>query len=336
LELDGCEVIPSMAAGLAMVGPVPGPVGGSTGGRRAEDLIADADRAMRGAKWLGGGRYAFAAGRPSTGGEGRLMLVTQLIHAIRRSEFELFYQPIVRTADGRLHGFEALIRWRHPKRGLLPPGAFIGVVEETGLILPVGSWVLEQAARQMAEWGRTIAGADRLQVSVNVSARQFMNHDLPGEVAAVLGRSALAPQQLKLEITESLIMNDPDHAERSLQALKTLGVQLALDDFGTGYSSLSYLDRFPFDVLKIDRSFVVAMLHRHETMTVVQAICMLASNLGLDLVGEGVESQLEADALERLGCRWSQGYLFGRPMAAEDAAALIHRNAALPAPAPAA
>ncbi|WP_298371170.1 EAL domain-containing protein [Azospirillum sp.] len=319
LILDGCEVIPSMAAGLTMV----------SDDRRAEDLIADADRAMRGAKWLGGGRYEFTVHRPPLSGEGRLMLVTQLIHAIRRNEFELFYQPIVSTADARLHGFEALIRWRHPHRGLLAPGAFIGVVEETGLILPLGSWVLDRAARQLAEWGASVPGAERLQVSVNVSARQFMNHDLTGEVAAVLDRTGLAPDRLKLEITESLIMNEPDTAERLLRALKALGVHLALDDFGTGYSSLSYLDRFPFDVLKIDRSFVKAMLHRRETMTVVQAICTLASNLGMELVGEGVEAQPEADALGALGCRWSQGYLFGRPMPAQEAAALIQRSAPL-------
>ncbi len=315
LRLDGQEIIPSVAIGVAMLGWT----------RRAEDLIADADRAMRGAKWMGGGRFGFAAARPARADGSRLLLVTELIHAIQREEFELFYQPIVRTLDGRLDGFEALIRWRHPTRGLLAPGAFIGIVEETGLILPLGNWVMDRAARQLADWERTIPGSRDLQVSVNVSARQFMGHDLTGEVAAVLDRTRLDPRRLKLEITESLIMNDPDCAERSLRDLKSLGVQLALDDFGTGYSSLSYLDRFPFDVLKIDRSFVKAMLHRHETMSVVRAICTLAANLGMEVVGEGVEAVPEVEALRTLGCRWSQGYLFGQPVPADRARDLILR-----------
>ena len=323
--MDGTEVIPSAAAGLVIAG---GP------GSRAEDLIADADRAMRNAKRFGGGRFELAAGRPPSDGEGRLMLVAELVRAIERREFELHYQPIVATADGGLNGFEALIRWRHPRRGLLAPGAFIGVVEATGMIVPVGQWVMEQAAGQLALWDRAMPGAARLQVSVNVSARQFLNQDLVGDVARVLERTGLDPSRLKLEITESLIMTEPDQALQALRDLRALGVRLALDDFGTGYSSLSYLDRFPFDTLKIDRSFVNAMLHRRETMQVVRAICGLAAGLDLDTVGEGVDTPEKAEALGALGCRWSQGYLFGRPMPAADAAALIARSATPTEPRP--
>jgi diguanylate cyclase (GGDEF)-like protein len=319
--IHGCEIIPSAAAGLVY----------ADAEQRAEDLIADADRAMRRAKRLGGGRYECAVERPPSSGEGRLILITQLIHAVRRRQFELYYQPLVRTEDGALEGFEALIRWRHPQRGLLPPAAFINVVEETGLILPVGSWVMQQAAAQMAQWSRDIPGADRLHVSVNVSARQFVNNDLMQEVKTALSDSGLGMDRMKLEITESLIMNDPDGAARALRGLKDLGVRLALDDFGTGYSSLSYIDRFPFDVLKIDRSFVQSMLRRRETMTVVEVICMLASRLGLDVVGEGVEREEEAQALLGLGCRLSQGYLYGRPMPVEEATETVRRAMQAPA-----
>lgn len=318
--IAGCEVIPSAAAGVACAG----------GGRRAEDLIADADRAMRKAKWLGGGRLAVADDRPRPASGGRLALVTQLIHAVRKEQFELYYQPIVRSDGGGLAGFEALVRWRHPDRGLLAPGAFIEAAEETGLVLPLGAWVMERAVEQMTAWTRQTPAAEELHVSVNVSARQFVDNDLYAQVKRALGDGVqgggLAPGRLKLEITESLIMNDPVGASRALRSLKELGVRLALDDFGTGYSSLSYIGRFPFDVLKIDRSFVQAMLNRYEVMTVVETICALGGRLGLEMVGEGVEREEEAEALRTLGCHLSQGYLYGRPMAAADAADLIRQT----------
>ncbi|HRQ82084.1 MAG TPA: EAL domain-containing protein [Azospirillaceae bacterium] len=253
------------------------------------------------------------------------------MHAVRKEQFELHYQPIVRSGEGGLAGFEALVRWRHPERGLLAPGAFIEAAEETGLILPLGAWVMERAVEQMTAWTRQTPAATELHVSVNVSARQFVDNDLYDQVKRALeaggqGNGGLAPGRLKLEITESLIMNDPVGAARALRSLKELGVRLALDDFGTGYSSLSYIGRFPFDVLKIDRSFVQAMLNRYEVMTVVETICALGARLGLEMVGEGVEREEEAEALRGLGCHLSQGYLYGRPMTADDAAALIRQS----------
>ncbi len=316
LVVAGREIVPTLAIGLA-------PSSEGPPSRRAEDLIAKADRALRGAKRLGGGRHEIFVEGVRVDGEARLLLITQLIHAIRREEFELHYQPIVHSVDGRLAGFEALIRWRHPERGLLAPGAFIAVVETTGLILPIGTWVLEEAARQSAAWRRDYPGSSCLHMSVNVSARQFFNHDLSGQVAGIIAAHGLDPKRLKLEITESLIMTEPDHAAAELARLKTLGVLLSLDDFGTGYSSLSYLDRFPFDTLKIDRSFVSAMLTRQDSMEIVQVICQLAHRLGLDIVAEGVETAAEAVALRDLGCQCCQGYYFSRPVPAAQAERLI-------------
>jgi len=312
LIIDGREVIPSVSIGVKRVGPIAG---------RAEDHIAEADRAMRRAKGIGGGVTAIAPDRRVE--SGRLALVTELTRAVRDDGFEVFFQPIVRSVDRGVAGFEALVRWRHPERGLLSPIDFIEVAEETGLIVPIGGRVLEAAVDQFARWSEGVPGADELTVCVNVSARQFLRGDLVGDVARALERTGFEPSRLKLEVTESLIISDPDRALEILRRLRAMGTRLSLDDFGTGYSSLSYLDRFPFDTLKIDRSFVQAMLTRRETMAIVEATIGLSRALNLGVVGEGVETEAEAEALASMGVRWCQGYLFGRPMPADQVVAYL-------------
>jgi len=217
--------------------------------------------------------------------------------------------------------FEALIRWQHPSLGQISPDSFVGVAEETGLIIPIGKWVLEQACRQIAEWQRS---HDRkLSISVNLSAKQLMHPSLTGTVEEILLETGLDPKQLKLEVTESTVM---EHSERSMAVLKELdqiGILLSTDDFGTGYSSLSYLQRFPFDRMKIDRSFVDKLGSDKKSDAIVKTILMLGNNLGLEVVAEGVETAAQLELLQTLGCRLGQGYLFSRPITAEEAAKLL-------------
>ena len=237
----------------------------------------------------------------------------QLERAIENEELVLHYQPIVDLDLARVAGFEALVRWQHPERGLLGPGEFIPLAEETGLIVPLGRWVLREACRQAASW----AGAPYL--SVNVAGAQLEQPGFEDEVAAALHDGGLVPERLVLEVTESSLVGDLE-AER-LQALRRLGVRLAIDDFGTGYSSLSYLRKFPMDVLKIDRSFTRDVC---EDSALLNAIVAMGESLGLVLVPEGIEEPEQADALRALGCRLGQGFLFGRPVPAEELTGVAH------------
>lgn len=313
IECGGQELYPTISIGIAL---------GRPDYARPEELLGDADIALNHAKRGGKAQYVMFSDSMRSTVTDRLSIETGLRKAVDRGELELFYQPIIRLESEQVAGFEALMRWRHPDRGMISPGEFIPVAEETGLIVPLGRFALECGARQLVAWNRDRTGAP-LFMSVNVSNRQFVNHDLIGDVQAVIEQSGIAPALLKIEITESLIMSNPDLAAARLQELKQLGVTLSLDDFGTGYSSLSYLHRFPFDTLKIDRSFVNTMLENPESMVIVRAIAGLATNLGMDIVAEGAEEAAEVAELRKLGCLYCQGYYFGRPTPAAQASALV-------------
>jgi EAL domain-containing protein (putative c-di-GMP-specific phosphodiesterase class I) len=246
----------------------------------------------------------------------------ELSGALDAEQLELHYQPIVDVSTEQIVGFEALIRWRHPERGLVSPLEFIPLAEETGMIVPIGRWVLQEATRQAAEWqNRSPLG--RLRMSVNVSVRQFQHPDLVGDVADALRRSGLNPELLTVEITESLFAQDTEETLRKIQQLKALGVRLALDDFGTGYSSLSYLRRFPIDTLKIDKSFIDGVTTSPEGLAVVAAITQLGQTLHLEVVAEGLETAEQVETMRTLSCPLGQGYHFARPLTPGDAVKLL-------------
>jgi diguanylate cyclase (GGDEF)-like protein/PAS domain S-box-containing protein len=311
--LNGRTVFATASIGIA----------GGGDGAAAEVLVRDAETAMYRAKSRGrAGSEMFDATMQATALE-RLHLETDLRGAVEREEFELAYQPVVSLADGRIAGFEALARWRHPERGLLQPAEFISAAEDTGLIVSIGRWVLREACRQMREWNRRYGAA--LSVNVNLSPRQFADPALAADVAAALRETGLPAAFLKLEITENLLMGDAGGAAATLEELKTLGVDLCIDDFGTGYSSLSYLHRFPIDTLKVDRSFI-ARLGDGQTEQIVRTILVLARTLGMRAVAEGVETPEQADSLRAMGCEYAQGYRFSHPVAGDAAGAMIWRQ----------
>ncbi len=293
------------------------------GGGAAEDLIRCADLAMYQAKRNGKGRYETF--EPAM--QDRLMrtldLDADLRRAVERAEFVLHYQPILDLADGRVSAVEALVRWRHPERGLLPPGQFVPLAEETGLIVPIGGWVLREACRQAAAWNAARPGQPPLTVNVNLSARQLQVPDLPRFVAGVLHDVGLDPACLVLEITESLLLHDTDAMIARLQQLKLLGLRLALDDFGTGYSALAYLRRFPIDMIKIDKSFVAEMAAGREASTLPRAIVQLGRTLRLVVVAEGVETADQLTQLRDAGCQLGQGHHFAKPLAPDEVGSLL-------------
>jgi diguanylate cyclase (GGDEF)-like protein/PAS domain S-box-containing protein len=277
------------------------------GTRRPEHLLRDADAAMYRARALGAARHAVFDRSMHAEALRRLQLETELRRAVDRGEFRLFYQPVVELETGRTRGWEALLRWDHPERGCVGPDEFIGAAEDTGLIIPLGRWVLGEACRQLRAWQNGVAGEEPLFVCVNLSARQFLDPWLPAQVQAAVSEAGLPPGSLKLELTESTVMRDPQSAAALLRAL---GIQIYLDDFGTGYSSLSHLHQLPLDGLKIDRSFVRGTLDT----AVVQTILTLASSLGVGVVAEGIEEAGQLAALRGMGCRLGQGFLFSRPV----------------------
>jgi diguanylate cyclase (GGDEF)-like protein/PAS domain S-box-containing protein len=285
-------------------------------------LLRAADMAMYVAKTSGKSRCEVFQPAHHAARLQRDELRAALHEALDGGQLELHYQPIVDVVSSDIAGFEALLRWRHPERGLVPPLEFIGLAEETGLIVPIGRWVLQEATRQAARW-QPLAPTGRLRMSVNVSVRQFQHPDLVRDVRDALRRSGLDPQLLTLEITESLLVADTDGTARKLQEIRELGVRLALDDFGTGYSSLSYLRRFPIDTLKIDKSFVDGVLGSSEGHAVVAAITSLGQTLRLEVVAEGLETAEQVEALSRLGCPLGQGYHFARPLPPQEAAGLL-------------
>jgi EAL domain-containing protein (putative c-di-GMP-specific phosphodiesterase class I) len=252
----------------------------------------------------------------------RLTLESELRRALDRDEIKIFYQPIVRLEDRTVAGFEALARWDHPKMGRLSPAEFISVAEEIGLIVDLGLFALERTARQLAIWQRAVPSRVPIFASVNVSSRQLLRHDLIQDVRTVLARSGLIRGTLKLELTESLVMENPELTAQMLQRIKELGAGLALDDFGTGHSSLAYLQRFPFDTIKIDQSFVRTS-SRGTRPVILRSIIALAHDLGMEVVAEGAETDSDAVELYQLGCEYVQGFLFGEAMPAEAARELL-------------
>jgi diguanylate cyclase (GGDEF)-like protein len=285
-------------------------------GGTADALLERADIAMYYAKDKGRNNFQFHTPDMNAMVQERLRIETDLRRAIEREEFELYYQPQLDLHTGQVTGMEALIRWNHPEQGIVPPAGFIRIAEETGLIGPIGAWVLRTACARNKAWQE--AGLPHLKVAVNLSARQFTQNDLVGMVAAVLSETGLAPHCLEIELTESLVMKDVDQAISIMLELKALGVKLSLDDFGTGYSSLSYLKRFPIDVLKIDRSFVADIARDADDAAIVMSIISLAHNLKLRVIAEGVEDIEQLEYLRRNGCDEMQGYYFCRPLPPDD------------------
>ncbi len=283
------------------------------------DVIREAEVAMYHAKRAGRGGFEIYQPQMKPRSAERLMLDADLRTALERNEIELHYQPIVRLGDHSIAGFEALMRWRHPKRGLLSPSDFIPLAEETGLIVPLGRYAVERAAAELKRWQSFFPMREPLFCSVNVSARQLFRQDFFDDVIQALRRESPAHLSFKLELTESVIMQNPETTARMLGRLKEAGAGLALDDFGTGFSSLSYLQRFPFDTVKVDRSFIVDMATNKETPVILNSIIQLAHELDMSVVAEGVESQQEAQKLKAMRCEFAQGFLFGAPMDATAA-----------------
>ena len=312
--INGQGVFTTASVGIALSG---------SGYSAAEDMLGDANTAMSRAKILGKARYEMCDPTMHATATGRLRLETDLRRATEREEFLIHYQPIVSLADNHITGFEALVRWQRPEIGLVMPGGFISVAEDTGLILWIGNWVLLEACRRMCAWNMQFPCNPKFTVAVNISARQFAQPDLVSQVARILRETGLAPSCLKLELTETITMRDEERTTRILGELKKLGVRLCIDDFGTGYSSLSYLRRFALDILKIDRSFVSDMLNNTESQEIVKTILSLASNLNMQVVAEGVETAEQVRLLKSLGCEFAQGYFFSKPLEAAEVTRIL-------------
>jgi diguanylate cyclase (GGDEF)-like protein/PAS domain S-box-containing protein len=311
--LEGNEIYATVSVGIAL---------SSSGYERPEEVLRDADIAMYRAKLGGRARYEVFDRAMHRQAMGLLQLETDLRRGLERGEFLLHYQPIIALEAGALTGFEALVRWQHPTRGLLPPAEFIQVAEETGVIVPLGWWVLREACRQMTEW--YAHGADpALNISVNVSAQQFAQSDIIERIDEAIAATQIDPHRLKLEITESVMMQSAGAASTTFEDLRSRGIQLCIDDFGTGYSSLSYLHRFPIDTLKIDRSFINNLDEEGSSLELIETIVALSRILGLEAVAEGVETPEQLETVRRLGSSFAQGYLISVPLPADGVEQLI-------------
>jgi len=293
----------------------------------AEDIIRDADTAMYRAKDHGKARYEIFDTAMHTRAVTLLRLESDLRRALEKEELCVYYQPIVSLANRELYGFEALVRWRHPERGIISPDDFVPLAEETGLILPIGLQVLREACHQLRIWQQRSPANRDLIISVNLSGKQLTQPDLIERIEEVLHESQINPWHLKLEITETVVMENPELAAVTLAKLRGLGVRLSIDDFGTGYSSLSYLNRFPVDMLKIDRSFVISMNEADENLQIVKTIVTLAGNLGMQVVAEGVETEDQLEQLRSLKCQYGQGFLFSKPLDIKDVDLFILNSA---------
>jgi len=298
--VDGQELVLSASIGICTY-----PLDGD----EAQTLLSNADIAMYRAKEQGRNRHCFYAAELNKLSQERLALEAGLKHAVERNEIEVFYQPKIDFADGRVSGLEALIRWRHPARGLLMPDKFIGIAEETGLIIPIGYWTLRRVCERARQWQEHGVS---LPIAVNLSASQFHEPELVRELAGILRATGVSPSMIELEITESMVMRDPERAVAIMHALRAMGVRLSLDDFGTGHSSLGYLKRFPIDRLKVDRSFVRDLPHNGDDLAITRAVIAMAHSLRMSVVAEGVEHQQQFDLLREQGCDEFQGF-FCRP-----------------------
>lgn len=298
------------------------------GAKRREDLLEDAEIAMYHAKRFGPDRVEVYRPVMRSIGSERLGLESDLRRAVEREEIKLLFQPIMRLEDRSIAGFEALMRWDHPRHGRLSPEEFITIAEEIGLIVELGMFAMERTARQLGAWQRAMGNRAPIFASVNVSSRQLMGHDLLNDVRTVLARNEVAPGTLKLEITESMLMENPEYVAKVLQRVRALGAGLSLDDFGTGHSSLSYLQRFPFDTIKVDRSFV-RQNGNGARPVILRSIVALAHDLGMEVVAEGAETDEDARELTELGCEYAQGFLFGRPMTPDEARRLLAKQSVM-------
>jgi len=317
LSIGGYEHATSASIGVAL----------STGAsEQPEYVLRSADIAMYRAKNTGRGRYEMFDRAMHAEALTRLQIETDLRHAFERDEFFLHYQPIVSIAEGRIVGAEALIRWRHFERGIVSPATFVPVAEDTGLVVPLGRWVLKEACRQAREW-QSYGTAGHFGISVNLSVREFAQPDLVRAVAAILEETGLSPSSLKIEITESAIIGQKHPAIETVEQLRALGVGIHLDDFGTGYSALSYLHRLPLDAVKVDRAFTSSIDLEERPLHVVKAIVSLAHAIGLEVVAEGVTNQRQLDLLRDMGCDLAQGFYFSRPCNTEEMVALMTSDA---------
>jgi len=311
-EVDGHELCATVSMG-ASIYPLHA--------LNAEELVSHADEAMYAAKQRGRDRLCLFSAETHVYTAGRLQLEADLRHAVARGELELYYQPQLHIGTGSIVGLESLVRWRHPVQGLVPPGEFISMAEETGQIVAIGAWVLDEACRQLAEWRDT--GLPALRVAVNLSALQFQDAGLGAQVREALERRRLPPQLLEIEVTEGAVMGDIEQSARTLGEIRDLGVQIAVDDFGTGYSSLSYLKRLPINRLKIDRSFVSDLGASNESDSIANAIVALARGLRLQVIAEGVETLEQLECLRKLGCDEYQGFFCSRALPAAEIPAFV-------------
>ena len=313
-EIDGHQVVVGASVGIAVA---------PADGADSTQLLKNADVALYKAKNEGRATCRFFELAMDTHLQERRRLELDLRRALSRDEFDLFYQPIVDARTQRVGGFEALIRWHHPKRGLVMPGDFVPLAEETGLIVSIGQWVLERACADAAAW------PGEIQVSVNLSPAQFANDSLTNTVVAVLRNTGLKASRLQLEITESVLLTNNEATVAVLHQLRDLGVRIVLDDFGTGYSSLSYLRSFPFDKIKIDRSFIRDLAANDHCVAIVRAVASLGKSMGMITTAEGVETLEQIALVRELGCGEAQGYLFGKPHAVTSVAGLLHERLAV-------
>ncbi len=316
-DLSGSKMCISASIGIAL---------SNAGHKRAEDMVRDADIAMYRAKTKGKAQYQIFDQAMHEYASRQLQLETEMRQSLERQEFQLHYQPIVSLKTETLIGFEALVRWQHPTRGMIPPFEFIGAAEENGLILPLGNWILQESCRQLRRWQDDNPAASHLTVSVNLSCKQFLQSDLAEQIAATLCETGLDPRCLKLEITESHIMENSEMAVTIMNRLRALGIEISLDDFGTGYSSLSYLHSLPVDYLKVDRSFVTRMTDSTENSEIVFTIIKLAQNLKMKVIAEGIETADQLAHLKNLHCEYGQGYFFSKPLEANAAEKFIEEN----------
>jgi diguanylate cyclase (GGDEF)-like protein len=312
LEIKGHDISDSVDIGLAF---------SSTGYDSPEDILRDVGLAA--SKAGQSGRYQIFDAVMHKKAMRRLDLETEIKLALAERQFRLFYQPIVVLATGKIIGFEALIRWQHPDKGLVPPGEFISLAEETRLIVPMGSWVLEEACRQAAEWKALLGNERRIIIGVNVSARQLKEENFLDTLNNALDKAQLKGSRLKLELTETALIDNPDQVSHVLNEVQKLDIKIALDDFGTGYCSLSYLNRFPINTLKIDQSFVRQIETQQKKYKIVQSTIDLAHKLGMDVIAEGVETDKESEALRKMNCEYCQGWLFHAALPVEDATKLL-------------
>ena len=294
-----------------------GLVSWTTSHQKPEDMLKDAEIAMMQAKRIGGDRIEPFRPAFRTQNSPTIHLESELRQAVQRGEMEMYYQPIIGLAQKNVAGFEALMRWNHPRRGLVSPAEFIPLAEKTGLIIPLGLFALQKAAEELANWQQRVGGVP-IFMSVNISSRQLLRHDLINDVKSVLTKYQILPNTLKLELTESLVMENPEYSSQVLSRVRDLGAGLSLDDFGTGYSSLSQLTKFPFDTIKIDRSFVTNTGESGRPV-ILRSIVSMAHDLGMEVVAEGAENETDALELHQLGCEYAQGFLFGEPMTAATA-----------------